>query len=231
MLSIAVVGLAAQAPPGGARFCVVDGRQAEAPSEGPLARLPGVLPSPVRLGGWRELGPVMTEVAAEVDRRQKEPDADHPPLYLILYGVQRMRDLRRPDDDFSYGRRDEGPTLPQQFATVLREGPSLGVHTLFWCDNVNNLQRCLDRASQREVGLRVVFQMGVADSSNLIDTPAASKLGMHRALFFSEEDGRLEKFRPYGVPPDEWLDKVREQLRPANGQSPTAEAERQAAIG
>ena len=57
--------------------------------------------------------------------------------------------------------------------------------------------------------MRVVFQMSVADSSNLIDNPPAGKLGMHRALFSSEEDGRLEKFRPYGLPSEEWLEWVK----------------------
>ena len=60
--------------------------------------------------------------------------------------------------------------------------------------------------------MRVVFQLSVADSSNLIDSPAASKLGLHRALFANEEDGRLEKFRPYGMPAEEWLAWVREEL-------------------
>ena len=64
----------------------------------------------------------------------------------------------------------------------------------------------------RELTMRVVFQMSVADSSNLIDNPLASKLGVHRALFFSEEDGRLEKFRPYGLPSEEWLAWVKDQL-------------------
>ncbi|MFQ5859729.1 MAG: hypothetical protein ACE5LU_29385 [Anaerolineae bacterium] len=27
----------------------------------------------------------------------------------------------------------------------------------------------------------------------------------HRELFYSEEEARLEKFRPYAPPPDEWL--------------------------
>ena len=58
----------------------------------------------------------------------------------------------------------------------------------------------------------VVFQMNVSDSSNLIDSPLASKLDMHRALFFNEEDGRLDKFRPYGLPSETWLRRVREQL-------------------
>ncbi len=40
----------------------------------------------------------------------------------------------------------------------------------------------------------------------------ANKLGVHRALFHSEEEGRLEKFRPYGLPPEEWLAWMQERL-------------------
>ena len=54
--------------------------------------------------------------------------------------------------------------------------------------------------------------MSINDSSALIDSPAASRLGPHRAFFYSEEQGRLEKFRPYAVPSDEWLLWAKEQL-------------------
>jgi hypothetical protein len=84
---------------------------------------------------------------------------------------------------------------------------------LVWCDTLNNVNRSLDRAALREFEMRVLFQMSVADSSTLIDSPAASKLGMHRALFFSEDRGQPEKFRPYGLPPEDWLRWVGEQLR------------------
>jgi hypothetical protein len=78
---------------------------------------------------------------------------------------------------------------------------------------VTNLNRSLDRRTLREFAMRVVFQMGAEDSANLIDTPAASKLGAYRALFYSEEEGRLEKFRPYALPSEKWLQWVRQQLR------------------
>ena len=68
-----------------------------------------------------------------------------------------------------------------------------------WCDTLNNLQRSLDRQALREFEMRVLFQMSAADSSNLIDSPLASKLGLFRAFFYSEDQGRLEKFRPYGA--------------------------------
>ncbi len=213
MLTTAVVSLASQMGVSESpRFYVVDGRQADAPTTGPLARLPEVLPQSIRLGGWRDAPAILNELSSEVERRQKEAGTP-PAIYLVLFGVQRLRDLRRQEDDFGLMRRgDEPPSPSQQFAALLREGSILGIHTLLWCDTLNNLQRTLDRQSMRELTLRVVLQMNVADSSNLIDSPLASKLGLHRALFFSEEDGRLDKFRPYGLPSEAWLKRVQDQL-------------------
>ncbi|MHB1426041.1 MAG: FtsK/SpoIIIE domain-containing protein [Gemmataceae bacterium] len=228
MLATAVISLATQMDPlapnpsplaggrgagvKGMRFYVVDGRQADTPSDGPLARLPEVLPHAIRLSGWRGVPVIMAELSAEIERRQKETGAA-PSLYLVLFGVQRLRDLRRQEDDFSFTRKaDETANPAQQFANLLREGSPLGIHTLMWCDTLNNLQRTLDRQSMRELTMRVVFQMNVSDSSNLIDSPLASKLGLHRALFFNEEDGRLDKFRPYGLPSEAWLRRIQEQL-------------------
>jgi hypothetical protein len=54
--------------------------------------------------------------------------------------------------------------------------------------------------------------MSPADSGHLLDAPLASKLGPHRALFHSEEQNRLEKFRPYGIPSEDWLRRSGEQL-------------------
>jgi DNA segregation ATPase FtsK/SpoIIIE, S-DNA-T family len=54
--------------------------------------------------------------------------------------------------------------------------------------------------------------MGAEDSSRLIDSSAASKLGPYRAIYFSEEQGQVEKFRPYSLPTAEWLDSSIGQL-------------------
>ena len=103
----------------------------------------------------------------------------------------------------------------QLFGTVLREGPAVGVHTLVWCDTLNNVNRALDRQGLREFEMRVLFQMSATDSSVLIDTPLAGRLGLHRALFHNEEQGKLEKFRPYGLPAEDWLAEVGKLLRVA----------------
>jgi hypothetical protein len=55
--------------------------------------------------------------------------------------------------------------------------------------------------------------MGASDSSNLIDTPEANKLGFYRALLYSEERGIIEKFRPYAALDPDWLNHARDRLK------------------
>jgi hypothetical protein len=64
----------------------------------------------------------------------------------------------------------------------------------------------------REFDNRVLFQMSANDSSNLIDSPAGNKLGAYRALLYSEEQGVMEKFRPYALPGPRWLEHVKNSL-------------------
>ncbi len=144
-----------------------------------------------------------------------------PPVCLLVNGIQRFRQLRRSDDDFSFSLGEEPKTLSpdKQFAELVREGPVHGIHVLIWCDTVTNLERTFDRQGLREFDNRVLFQMGAPDSTNLIDTPAASKLGLQRALLANEEQGTLEKFRPYAVPKDAWLDEIGRRLAAKNESS------------
>jgi hypothetical protein len=217
----ALVSLAAQHAPaeaadraGGAKFYVLDGTPVDSPLAGYLSRLPELVPHSLKVASWRELPGVLAELAGEVDRRQKEPEAIGPSLYLFIHGLHRFRDLRKAEDDFGFSRRveEKAASPAKQLGTILREGPAVGVFSLVWCDTLNNVNRSLDRHGLREFEMRVLMQMSVADSSTLIDSPAASKLGMNRALFFSEDCGQPEKFRPYGLPPESWLRQVQKQL-------------------
>jgi hypothetical protein len=63
----------------------------------------------------------------------------------------------------------------------------------------------MSRKALTEFEMRVVFQMSANDSASLIDSPKASNLGLHRALYYNEQAGTLETFRPYGTPDSAWL--------------------------
>jgi len=72
-------------------------------------------------------------------------------------------------------------------------------------DTFNNVGRGMSRKALTEFEMRVVFQMSANDSASLIDSPKASNLGLHRALFYNEHEGTLETFRPYAMPDGAWL--------------------------
>jgi hypothetical protein len=55
--------------------------------------------------------------------------------------------------------------------------------------------------------------MSGSDSSQLVDSPAAVKLGPQRALFVHEETATLEKFRPYAFPGGAWLESASAAMR------------------
>jgi DNA segregation ATPase FtsK/SpoIIIE, S-DNA-T family len=210
MISLAATNGNTQAEGG---LYVLDGTLEDSSHAGYLARIAGCLPTGAQIGGYRDGARLIGAVGQEVERRMAAGNKDAAGMFLIIHGMQRFRDLRRTEDDFSFSARSDQPANPsQQFATILREGPLVGVHTLVWCDSYNNLTRFVDRQALREFDLRVLFQMSANDSSNLIDSPLAAKLGMHRAYFQSEEQGRLEKFRPYGLPDEQWLQWVKIQF-------------------
>jgi hypothetical protein len=212
----AVVGLAAQLPPDGGRFLILDGTTDDARHAGTLGRLGNVVPQPIAVLGWRDLAAALAEVGQVVERRVAGRAFDEPPLFVVVHDLTRFRDLRKGDDDyggFSFDRRgDEAPSPSKVFATILKDGPGVGVHAVVWCDSLNNLNRSLDRGLLREFEQRVLFQMSPNDSSTLIDSPAAGKLGYHRALYASEEEGRLEKFRPFGLPDAAWWAEIRRRF-------------------
>ncbi|MDQ3332113.1 MAG: hypothetical protein M3552_15920, partial [Planctomycetota bacterium] len=91
------------------------------------------------------------------------------------------------------------------------------------CDTAAALERTLDRSSMREFDNRVLFQMSAADSSNLIDSPAASRLGANRALLHLDDRGTTEKFRPYGPPSDAWIKQLRGEVPVKDSDEPSDE--------
>ncbi len=216
-----LLSLAAQRRTGETRFIIFDGTAADSPLSGKLNEVTTVLPHRVDHVDYRSVGEAIDELAREMLARQGgDADGVEPthaqPIFVLMFGLQRYRILRKSEESFGFNM-EEGEKPPQpdkQFAEILREGPSLGIHVICWCDTPASVERTFDRASLREFDHRILFQMSAGDSSNLIDSPAANKLGFYRALAFSEEQGVMEKFRPYALPDQRWLAEVSKWLRP-----------------
>jgi S-DNA-T family DNA segregation ATPase FtsK/SpoIIIE len=223
LLAMSIVSLAAEHDPfpgGGlgraARFVVLEPAIAEEKPDLMLANLARHLPHEIELAGRLGVTEALASLATEVKRRLDDQVLDGESVYLVIRDLGRFRELRKSEGDFGFGGfggEEKKATPADNLLSVLRDGPTVGIHVICWCDSLMNLQRTFDRNAIKEFELRVLFQMSSNDSSTLIDNPAAGKLGPQRGLFVHEETGTVEKFRPYSFPSPEWLETITGQMR------------------
>jgi hypothetical protein len=156
----------------------------------------------------------MDELAAELKNRSTGANgaAAEVTTFVFIHGLQRFKKLRQ-EDEFSFSSSSsEGGNAGAQFADLISEGSSHGIHIITTVDTFNNVNRSMSRKALSEFEMRVIFQMSANDSASLIDSPKASGLGLHRALLYNEHEGSLETFRPYAAPDGEWISEAAEKL-------------------
>ena len=216
MLTSAIVSLiAGESPQDTAKdartqFVILDGEH-DQPDHARLSEQLQILqPFGIDFCGPRESADKVKTILTEVRKRGEEIDQRFNPFFLLINDLGRFRDLQPKPDEFGFsGFGEEKADDPGKYLSeILREGPAVGVHTLVWADNYNNVSRWFDRPVLRDFAYRVLFQMSATDSSNLMDSAAASHLGPYRAFFHDDDRGQHEKFRPYGPPTSDLLDEV-----------------------
>ncbi|MEI8108669.1 MAG: FtsK/SpoIIIE domain-containing protein, partial [Verrucomicrobiota bacterium] len=205
ILGLSLLALTAQFPKATAQFFVIHSLNPQSAEEAFLEKIIASTPQKITVITPNDLPQQINELASELKARslgQRPPDA--PPLFLFIHGLHKIKKLRH-EDDFSFSSSDSAPTPSAQFAELLTEGSSHGIHLLVSVDTFNNLNRSLSRKALSEFAHRVIFQMSANDSASLVDSPKASNLGLHRALLFNDQAGSLETFRPYAIPDHDWF--------------------------
>ena len=205
MLGVSMLALAAQYPVGAAKFVLFHTATPGTPDGDFLESILRAIHHPTTVARPPEVAEVMNGIATDLKARSSGEGADVP-IFCFIHELQKFKKLRHEDDfAFSLGDSDAGPNPGAQFNEVITEGASHGIHLLLTLDTFNNVNRFLSRKALSEFGMRVVFQMSANDSASLVDSPKASNLGLHRALFYSEQAGTLETFRPYATPDADWI--------------------------
>ena len=215
MLGVALIALAAQFPAGSVKFVIFQGSPTGSPDADFLDGIAEHLHHPVQIARGGDLGPVMSELAAEMKARTTSDSAARgaPTVFLLVHGLHKFKKLRQ-EDDFSFSMSDDSSeNTGAQFNALITEGSTVGMHILTTVDTFNNVNRSMNRKALSEFEMRVIFQMSANDSASLIDSPKASTLGLHRALFYNEHDGTLETFRPYALPDASWLAEARQAVQ------------------
>ncbi len=214
ILGIGLISLAAQYPLGAARFILCDSTPLGTPPHAFLERILRAIPHPVTIAKQNDLGKILNDLAGEMKTRAEAADAaEAPATFLFIHGLQKYNKLRY-EEEFGFAAPDaDAPPNPAVLLNnLVCEGTRLGFHVIATCDTYNNVNRSLSRKAFSEFEMRVLFQMSANDSASLIDNPKASLLGLHRALFYNEQEGYLETFRPYALPSSEWIDQTARHL-------------------
>lgn len=139
----------------------------------------------------------VNQVHEMLQQRMAAPDSHFTPVLAVVLQLGRLRELRR-EEEFSFGTSES--TADKKLEEILRDGPSYRIHSVIWADSFSTVNRWLSRVALRELEVRLLMQMSDHDSSNLVDSLAAAKLGDYVMLLHDEATGQQEKFRPYSWP-------------------------------
>lgn len=210
LLTVSLVSLAAQYPEGQAEFIILDPHGSQSKADGWFQKIAAIFPNRIKIGGPAEVSGLMAELEKELTTRAPTSGRDAPEVFLIVHELQRFKALK-PEDQFKFSLDDDTSATASPssvFESLLGDGGPCGMHVLVSTDTWNNVSRWIPRKLMAEFEMRVLFQMSANDSANLIDSPAATTLGLHRALFYNEHLGTLETFRPYAMPDSTWLEEI-----------------------
>lgn len=206
LIGTSLVSLAGQYPVGSAKFVLIDSTPAGTADATFIEGIVNGLPHGVATTRRQDLTEIMNELEQELKTRTSgQAPSDAPEIFVFVHGLQKFKKLRHEDDfDFSIGS-DSTSSPGAQFNSLVNEGASHGIHLIATLDTYNNVNRFLSRKALSEFEMRVLFQMSANDSASLIDSPKASDLGLHRAIYYNEQEGHMETFRPYARPDAGWV--------------------------
>ncbi|MCC6681088.1 MAG: hypothetical protein IT445_09320 [Phycisphaeraceae bacterium] len=219
-----VLSLAAQLPPDRARFVIINGSP-EPEHARQFEHWPQLMPNRCDLVAWRQISSAIAELHELMQQRtQDSASYPQPSVFLIVFALHRLRDLRKREEEISFNfDADKDSSLPgagavvpgadKMFVELLHDGPAVGIHTIAWCDRAAALDQMFDRRDLRAFDQRVLFQMSATDSATLIDSADANQLGPFRALLYREDRGTQRIIRPYGPPEAAWLERFAQTLR------------------
>lgn len=134
---------------------------------------------------------------------------DGAPMLVVVDALDRLRDLRQSESlDFSLDAATK-QSGSKAFQSLLRDGPGVGVFVIVTLPSAEVFTRWLPRQSQNNLELRIIGPINAADSSLLIDSPAASELSPATMILYDDADGRTAKFRICDPPTLDQFDSLR----------------------
>ena len=193
-----ILSIAAQESPETVVYHIVDLSAADASHKDHSETFANTFPHQANVYGRRGLESVIEELAEEIGYRDLGDTGQMSTIILVMFGVQRARDLRR-EDTISFAAPTDSGNVHENLDKILREGPEFGIHTMIWCDTVQSFSRIFDNSALNEIGHRITGALSSADSIKIFDEPVASRLERENRMicYDDEKIGVYTPIRPY----------------------------------
>lgn len=128
---------------------------------------------------------LLGELKVIFDARQEDA-GDWASIFVFLNSIQRLRSLRRDTDDYE---------VPALLNLLLSDGPEMGIFMVVHADSVSSLNRT--ELQPRSFVHRVSFAANSDQYFELFNTSNVAPLKRNRAIYFNDELGTMENFKPY----------------------------------
>lgn len=187
-----------------------------------MLELAKMLPHYIKYIPFDDANDVMEDLYLDFTKREKN-EAEISDTYMMIYGLQRARDLRSNNvyqnkstadafDDFD----EFGGSVQQQlsvkpyemFLNLLQRGATVGINSIIWEDNFKIFMAHYANMLSN-FDLRIGFTMPDDDSIGFMEEANASKLSENSAIYSYNGN---QKFRPYKKPDLDWLKRICERI-------------------
>lgn len=192
------LSIAAQESPETVVFHLVDMSSTDAPWINHSETFANTFPHQANVYARRGLEAVISELSKEIEYRELSDTKQTSKIVLVLFGVQRARNLRR-EAGISFASPSNGDNVHDNLSKILEEGPEFGIHTIIWCDTVQSFSRVFDNSDLNEMGHRVSGVLSTNDSVKLFEEPVAANLDRENRMicYDDEKIGIYTSIRPY----------------------------------
>jgi len=204
MIAAGLLGVAVSSPQSKVRVV-----ESPAAGEASLKSLLQGLPIDIEFIEPAKIKSDLTALWETLHVRQDDGTKAIEPILFVVSDIARLRELRKSDDDYGFGGFGSStpapPSATKMLGEILRDGPSVGIHTIMWTDGSISLQHTTERSALNEFGTIVIFQTTAGESTHFLDNVSASKLDRTQAMLVRPSEGETLKIRPYGkVEPQVW---------------------------
>ena len=143
-----------------------------------------------------EASKMLLRIKTQIEYRQQHPEEKGENIYITIVALQYAYSM--------FTKNYKGSEDVAAIATILEQGPRVGVYTILQVDTLKSLTERISGKAYDYFNHRIALQMRSEDSEKIVSSKKANELSvegkessLNRAFYFNKKDNVYIKFRPY----------------------------------